>query len=75
MSARGIDFLDRWLAENLPTMVGADVISVGKATEKLLHDAKREGIDGPEITESAGGSVYETILDAIVHYQSPGITD
>ncbi|MER9506008.1 hypothetical protein [Mesorhizobium sp. M0579] len=75
MSARGINFLDRWLAENLPSLVGADVISVGKATEKLFYGAQRQGIDGAEVAEGAGGSIYEAILDAIVHYQTPGITD
>jgi hypothetical protein len=71
MSGRGADFLDRWLADNLPQLVNTDIISVGKATEKLFRDAQREGIEVWEIAEETG-SIYETVLDAIVHHHDPG---
>ncbi len=65
--------MERWLADNLPDLAGADdVISAGKATDKLFADAHRQGIEGAEIVEETGtGSVYETILDAVVHYHGP----
>jgi hypothetical protein len=41
MSTRGREFLERWLADNVPDLVGADdVISAGTATDKLFADLK-----------------------------------
>jgi hypothetical protein len=75
MSTRGREFLERWLTDNVPD-VGADITSTGKATDKLFADAQRQGIEGAEIVEETGtGSVYETILDAVVHYHDPGLAD
>ncbi len=76
MSTRGKEFLERWLADNVPDLVGADVISAGKATDKLFADAEKQGIEGAEIVDEIGtGSVYEAILDAVVHYHGPGLAD
>ncbi|CAN7398761.1 hypothetical protein LJR234_002605 [Mesorhizobium amorphae] len=76
MSIRGKEFLERWLVDNVPELIGADVISAGKATNKLFADAQKQGIEGGEIVEETGtGSVYETILDAVVHYHHPGLAD
>ena len=71
MSKRGTEFLQQWLADNVPTL-GADIISVAKATEKLFRDAEKQGIHGGEIVED-NGSVYEEILHAIVHYHDEGL--
>ncbi|QKD06447.1 DUF768 domain-containing protein [Mesorhizobium loti] len=67
MSARGINFFDEWLRDNLPTISGADVISVAEAIQKMFRDAKLRGIGSEEI-EVETGSVYERVVDAIVHY-------
>ncbi|UVK47559.1 DUF768 domain-containing protein [Mesorhizobium sp. AR07] len=67
MSTRGINFLDQWLSNNLSGIVSADVISVAEAIQKLFADAKAIGISSTEIEEETG-SVYEMVLDAIVHY-------
>ncbi|TIW75092.1 MAG: DUF768 domain-containing protein, partial [Mesorhizobium sp.] len=56
-----------------PDTVGADVISVAELTQKVFADAKSVGISSTEIEEDTG-SVYEVILDAIVHHD-PGIAD
>ncbi|MHC2793233.1 hypothetical protein ACVINZ_002245 [Mesorhizobium jarvisii] len=40
MSSRGINFLDQWLANNVPETTKADVISVDELTNKLIADAK-----------------------------------
>ena len=69
MSTRGINFLDRWLANNVPETTKADVISVDEFTHKLIADAKSIGIKRDEIDEEVD-SLYRTILDAIVHYES-----
>ena len=66
MSTRGTNFLHKWLSSNVPETVGADVLSVAELTQKLFADAKAIGISSVEIEEDTG-SVYETILDAIVH--------
>ena len=66
MSTRGTNFLHKWLSSNVPETVSADVLSVAELTQKLFADAKAIGISSVEIEEDTG-SVYETILDAIVH--------
>ncbi|MCZ8548044.1 hypothetical protein OOJ09_28035 [Mesorhizobium qingshengii] len=66
MSTRGIDFLDHWIANNVPETTKADVISVDELTHKLFVDAKALGIKREEIDEEVD-SLYRTILDAIAH--------
>jgi hypothetical protein len=61
------------ISNNVPKTNGADIISVADLTEKLFADAKAVGISSAEIEEDTG-SVYEAILDAIVHYE-PGLVD
>lgn len=73
MSTRGTDFLYKWISNNVPKTAGADVISVAELTQKLFADAKAVGISSTEIEEDTG-SVYEAILDAIVHHE-PGLAD
>ena len=51
----------------MATISGADVISVAEAIQKMFRDAKLLGIGTEEIEEETG-SVYETVLDAIVHH-------
>jgi hypothetical protein len=69
MSTRGINFLDRWIANNVPEATKADVISIDELTHKLLADADAVGIMRIEIDEEVD-SLYRTILDAIVHYDA-----
>ncbi|WP_095203223.1 DUF768 domain-containing protein [Mesorhizobium carmichaelinearum] len=73
MSTRGTNFLDQWIRSNVPRTVGADIISVAELTQKLFADAKAIGISSTEIEEDTG-SVYEAILDAIVHHDA-GLAD
>ncbi|KRB26348.1 DUF768 domain-containing protein [Mesorhizobium sp. Root172] len=73
MSTRGINFLDRWIANNVPKTATADVVSVDELTHKLIADAKALGIKRLEIDEEVD-SLYRTILDAIVHYD-PGLPE
>lgn len=73
MSTRGINFLDQWIANNIPETTKADVISVDELTHKLIADAKALGIKRGEIDEEVD-SLYRTILDAIVHYD-PGLPE
>lgn len=48
MSARGIDFLDQWIANNVPRTMKADVLLVDELTHKLIADAKALGIKRPK---------------------------
>ena len=73
MSTRGINFLHKWLSENVPETAGANVISVNDLTRKLIADARSVGVRREEIYEEVH-SVYHVILDAIVHYE-PGLAD
>ncbi|MGX5843593.1 DUF768 domain-containing protein [Mesorhizobium sp. ArgA1] len=74
MSTRGTDFLQQWLIENVPTLAGSDIISVANATQELFRDAEKQGISAAEIAED-NGSIYEAVLDAIVHYHNSGLGD
>ncbi|BAB48019.1 DUF768 domain-containing protein [Mesorhizobium japonicum] len=73
MSTRGTDFLHKWISKLVPKTAGADIISVADLTEKFFADAKAKGMSSTEIEEDTG-SVYEAILDAIVHHD-PGLAD
>ncbi|KAA3452252.1 hypothetical protein C7I87_02345 [Mesorhizobium sp. SARCC-RB16n] len=73
MSARGINFLDQWIANNVPETAKADVISVDELTDKLIADAKSLGKKRVEIDEEVD-SLYRTILDAIGHFD-PGLPE
>ncbi|TPM04531.1 DUF768 domain-containing protein [Mesorhizobium sp. B2-3-10] len=73
MSPRGVNFLDKWLSSNVSGLASSDVISVAEAIQKLFADAKAIGISSTEIEEETG-SVYETVLDAIVHHDA-GLAD
>ncbi|UVK55078.1 DUF768 domain-containing protein [Mesorhizobium sp. AR02] len=73
MSTRGINFLDQWIANNVPETSRADVISIDELTHKLIADANALGIRRVEIDEEVD-SLYRTILDAIVHYD-PGLPE
>lgn len=67
MSTRGINFLDRWIANNIPETATADAVSVSELTHKLFADAKAIGIKRQVIDEEVS-SLYRTLVDAIVHF-------
>lgn len=67
MSTRGINFLDRWITNNVPETTKADVISADGLAHELIADAKALGIKREEIDQEVD-RLYRTILDAIVHY-------
>lgn len=73
MSTRGTNFLHKWLSSNVPETVSADILSVAELTQNLFADAKAIGISSVEIEEDTE-SVYEVILDTIVH-QDPGLAE
>lgn len=73
MSTRGINFLDRWIANNIPETATADAVSVSEITHRLFADAKALGIKRQVIDEEVS-SLYRTLVDAIVHFD-PGVSE
>ncbi len=73
MSTRGINFLDQWIAQNIPETSHADAVSLSDLTNKLFADAKAAGIERGEIDEEVV-SLYRTLVDAVVHFD-PGIPE
>ncbi|CCV15385.1 DUF768 domain-containing protein [Mesorhizobium sp. STM 4661] len=73
MSKRGINFLHKWIENNVPETAKADVVSIDELTHKLIADAKSVGIKRDEIDEDVD-SLYRTILDAIIHF-TPGLPE
>jgi hypothetical protein len=71
MTTRSINFLDRWIANNMPATAKADAVSISELTHKLYADAKALGIKREEIDEEVG-SLYRTLVDAVVHLD-PGL--
>ncbi|MDX8492565.1 hypothetical protein RFN29_13365 [Mesorhizobium sp. VK22B] len=66
MSTRGINFLDRWMAEHLPNAMTDDPAAISDLVGQMLRAAKREGIDRDEINEEVD-SVFEVIFYAMQH--------
>jgi hypothetical protein len=73
MSTRGINFLHRWISNNVPETSKSDVVSIHELTHKLFSDAKALGIKREEIDEEVD-SIYRTLFEWIVHYD-PGLPE
>ncbi|MFD2053789.1 hypothetical protein ACFSQT_12045 [Mesorhizobium calcicola] len=66
MSTRGINFLDKWMAEHLPDVVTDDPAAISDLADQVMEAADREGIEVSEIYEEVG-SVFEVIAEAMQH--------
>ena len=66
MSTRGINFLDRWITNNISETAKADAVSISEFTHKLYADARAIGIKREEIDEE-GDSLYQTLVEAVTH--------
>ncbi|MDG4874220.1 hypothetical protein P9273_03790 [Mesorhizobium sp. WSM4935] len=64
MSTRGINFVDRWVAEHLPNAMTDDPVAVSDQADELMKAAEREGIPAAEINEEVD-SVFEVIFEAM----------
>lgn len=73
MTTRGLNFLHKWISNNVPETTTADVVSVDELTHKLIADAKALEIKRGEIDEEVD-SLYRTLVDAIVHFD-PGLAE
>ena len=66
MSRRDINFLQKWITNNLDPVESADIISIAELAQKLFADAKAIGIGSNELEEEIG-SVYQVVLEAILY--------
>jgi hypothetical protein len=66
MSTRGINFLDKWMAEHLPDVVTEDPVAISDLTDQAMEAADRDGVEVSEIYEEVG-SVFEVIAQAMQH--------
>ncbi|AZO61799.1 MAG: DUF768 domain-containing protein [Mesorhizobium sp.] len=66
MSTRGINFVDRWMAEHLPNAMTDDPVAISDLADELMKAAEREGISAAEINEEVD-SVFEVIFEAMEH--------
>ncbi|TRC98300.1 DUF768 domain-containing protein [Mesorhizobium sp. WSM4303] len=64
MSKRGIDFLEKWMAEHLPNAFTDDPAAITDLTDQAIKAADKEGISLEEISEEVG-SVFDVIFDAM----------
>jgi hypothetical protein len=66
MSTRGINFLDKWMAEQLPETESDDTIVISDLADKAMKAADQAGIATSEISEEVP-SVFEVIAEAMDH--------
>jgi hypothetical protein len=66
MSTRGVDFLDRWMAEHQPDAMTDDPAAITDLADQAMRAADREGITSNEVSEDVG-SVFEVIMEAMQH--------
>ena len=66
MSARGLHFLDKWIAKNVPADAKADSVLASELADRVLVAAEKEGLTAKDINDEVD-SVFETILKALKH--------
>jgi hypothetical protein len=66
MSTRGLNFLDQWMAEQLPETATDDPVVISDLADKAMKAADRAGISTTEISEEVP-SVFEVIAEAMDH--------
>ncbi|RWC26661.1 MAG: DUF768 domain-containing protein [Mesorhizobium sp.] len=66
MSTRGINFLDKWMAEHLPNAMTDDPVAISDLADQAMKAADKEGIRMSEIAEEVP-SVFEVIPEAMDH--------
>jgi len=64
VSDRGVDFLESWLDEHMPSDLPADKATARVLTTRIALDARHSGLEISEI-EEAVGSLEGVILDAL----------
>ena len=70
MTARGVDFLEKWIGDNIPIQKG-DQAMAGKLAAKLVADGVTAGITLADM-ELGEDDAEKYIRDAILHLDTPG---
>ena len=70
MTARGVDFLEKWIVDNIPIQKG-DLAMAGKLAAKLVADGVIAGITLADM-ELGEDDAEKYIRDAILHLDTPG---
>ncbi|KRB29804.1 hypothetical protein ASD99_24420 [Mesorhizobium sp. Root695] len=66
MSTCGINFLDKWMAKQLPETATDDPIVISDLADKAMRAADKAAIPNAEISEEVP-SVFEVIAEALDH--------
>ncbi|QND56450.1 DUF768 domain-containing protein [Mesorhizobium huakuii] len=66
MSARGIEFLQKWVEDNVPPFSNHDPALAAKLADQVTADAIKAGIRPEEISEEVG-SMLSTMLELLDH--------
>jgi hypothetical protein len=74
MSARGLKFLDNWLAEQLPVVAQGNPIAASDLADQLMTAAEKAGIGADEINGEVE-SVFEVIFEAMRRRQTADPSD
>ncbi|MER8515535.1 hypothetical protein NKH47_21615 [Mesorhizobium sp. M1060] len=64
VSTRGLRFLDKWVAEQLPIVARGDPIAASDLADQLMTAAEKAGIPVEEINGEVE-SVFEVILEVM----------
>lgn len=64
MSARGIEFLQKWVEDNVPLISKSDPALAAKLADQVTADAIQAGIRPEEISEEVG-SMLTTMLEVL----------
>ena len=70
MTARGVDFLENWIGENIPRQKGDEAMA-GKLAAKLIADAITAGFTLADL-ELEEDNAEKYIREAIVRLDTPG---
>ncbi|MBN9221306.1 MAG: DUF768 domain-containing protein [Mesorhizobium sp.] len=66
MSARGIEFLQKWVEQNVSPYAKSDPALAAKLAEQATADAIKAGIHPGEISEEVG-SMLTTMIELLDH--------
>ena len=71
MSARGVEFLNEWVSENVPPLPVTGDVLIRALAQKLRDEANAAGFTIADL-EIDGSQVEQFIRENIVHVAEPG---
>lgn len=64
MSVRGLNFLQKWMDDNLPHQSSSNPTLARELARRAARDARKAGIPPEEISEEVG-SIFTIMLEAL----------